>query len=87
MAKATKVKPCKDCEERRFNNKGMTATANANRDEIARIRRGMLLGEFTHDEARAMAKPIIEAMNKRAMELAKENGMRFRPLTFINLMR
>lgn len=67
--------------------KVLSDQANKNRDDIARIRLGLLTSEFTIEEAKAMAKPIIDAMNERAKEIAEEHGMRFKPLSFTNLMR
>lgn len=47
----------------------------------------MLRGELTHDQAKAEAMPTIDAMNETAKVLAKEYKMRYKPLTFSNLMR
>lgn len=66
---------------------GMTEQANTNRNALASIRSRMLRGELTHDQAKAEANPIIQAMNVRAKELAKEHGAKFYPIKFINIMR
>lgn len=69
------------------NTDGMSEQAHRNRTTIESIRGRMLRGEITHTEAKAEAKPIIDAMNARAKELAKEYGVRFKPMTFEALMR
>ena len=65
----------------------MTEQAHRNRDTITDIRGRMLRGVITYEEAQAEAKPVIDAMNKRSAEIAKENDDKFRPLSFKSLMR
>lgn len=58
-----------------------------NRNAIQSIRGAMLRGEITLAEARVKAQPIIDEINKRAKEIAKEHGMPFKPIKFTSLMR
>lgn len=66
---------------------GMSERGHSNRRMLSDIRRRMLAGTITYAEARAEAKPIIDEMNARAKELAKEYGVRFKPFSFAALMR
>lgn len=65
----------------------MKPEANENRDAVDRIRAAMNRGAFTYEEAEAEAAPYIKRMNKRGAEIAKEHGMKFKPLSFKYLMR
>lgn len=66
---------------------GMTPQAHANRAKIAEIRTKLHLGAITYEEARTLARPVIQGMNRRGAEIAKEYGVRFKPITFAALMR
>lgn len=65
----------------------LTKTALANREAIEDIRHRMNVGALTYEEAQAEAKPVIDAMNKRMAEIAKENKFKHKPLSFKYLMR
>lgn len=58
-----------------------------NRDAIKAIASDLNRGLITYAEAQAKAKPFIDRMNKRGEELAKEYGMKHKPITFKYLMR
>lgn len=64
-----------------------------NRQAIADIKRRYLTGEINREEAKTLAKPIIERINRatitKTKELNKKYGMDRRPalLDFINAMR
>jgi hypothetical protein len=57
------------------------------RAKIFNIRGRLLTGALTYDEAKAEVSPIIEAMNKRARDIARKHGKRFIGFTFSGLMR
>lgn len=64
-----------------------------NRQAIAEIKRRYLTGEINREEAKNLAKPIIERINQatiiKTKELNKKYGMNRKPalLDFINAMR
>lgn len=68
-------------------NDGMTQEAMENRDAIKSIASDLNRGLITYIEAQAKAKPFIDRINKRGEELAKEHGMKHKPITFRYLMR
>lgn len=57
------------------------------RDEIEQIRAYLHNGHLTYEEAERLAQPAITTINKRGAELAKEHGVKFKPLTFKYLIR
>jgi len=57
------------------------------RDQLKEIRRDFLFGAITDQQARELAQPIIDKMNERAKEVAKEFGKRHKPFTYSYLMR
>jgi len=57
------------------------------REQIEHIRFKLLKGVITYDEAKTEAQPIINEMNKRGREIAKKHKQKFKPFTFIGLMR
>lgn len=61
--------------------------ANRNRNKMADIRYRLLQGLITYEEARAEAQPIIDQINARGAEIARETGMGFKALSFSYLMR
>lgn len=65
----------------------MKDQANKNRNAIEGIRNRLNTGKLTYDQAQKEAAPILAGMNKRAQELAKEHGMKFKPFSFKGLMR
>lgn len=67
--------------------KDLTEAAN-NREAIAHIRSLYLRGKINREVAEALAKPVIERINRRQQEIAKKYGRRSYPkTTFIGLMR
>lgn len=57
------------------------------RNAIQNIRFRMLHGLISYDEAKKEAQPIIDEMNKKALEISKKHGRRFSKFTFSSLMR
>lgn len=63
-------------------------TAAENQAKITAIRRRMLNGEITYDEAKAEAQPIIDAINERAKVIAKKYNQRpGKVVSFAAIMR
>lgn len=64
-----------------------------NRMNIADIKRRYVIGEITREEAKALAQPILDRINKataiKTKELNKKYGLDRKPvfLDFINAMR
>lgn len=58
-----------------------------NRVEIEHVRAMYLSGKITLDEAKIQLKPLIDEMNKKGKEIAKEYKKTFKPLTFGYLFR
>jgi hypothetical protein len=70
--------------------KGHTPLENAaaNREAIDRIKSLYLRGKINREVAEALARPVIERINKRQQEIAKKYGKKRYPrTTFIGLMR
>jgi hypothetical protein len=62
--------------------------AVANREAIDRIKSLYLRGKISREVAEALARPVIERINKRQQEIAKKYGKkRYPKTTFIGLMR
>lgn len=57
------------------------------RKHIDVIKSQMMLSHITIEEAKELAKPYLEEINKRAKEIAKEYGKKFYPITFTNVSR
>ncbi len=57
------------------------------RDKIQFIKAEFMAGGITYDEAKAKAQPVIDEMNLVAKRVAKEHGMRHKPISFINVFR
>lgn len=56
-------------------------------DELKELAYQMHHGVLTYDEAHALARPVLEKMNKRMKELAKEHGVPFKKVTFTHFTR
>ena len=54
---------------------------------IENTRHSFNRGEITHDQAKAICKPLINEMNEKAKVIAKQFGKRFTPFTFGYLFR
>lgn len=65
----------------------MTQQATNNREAIADIRRRMLSGVISYEQAQIEAKPVIDAINAKAAELAKKHKVRASKVNFAGLMR
>lgn len=67
--------------------------AAKNRTDIANIKRRYVTGEITREEAKALAQPILDRINKatavKTKELNKKYGLHRKPvfLDFVNAMR
>lgn len=62
--------------------------ATANREAIDRIKSLYLRGRISREVAEALARPVIERINKRQQEIARKYGKkRYPKTTFIGLMR
>lgn len=51
------------------------------------IRRRMLRGEISYEEAKTEATPIIDEINAKAKELAKKHKVRASKVSFAAIMR
>lgn len=56
-------------------------------EQIAQIKRLMERSEISYDEAKVLAAPVIEEINKKARVIAKKYNKRFTPFSFATLMR
>lgn len=56
-------------------------------DELKEIAYQMHHGILSHKEAHALAAPIIEKMNERSKQLAKEYGVAYKAITFTHFTR
>ena len=67
--------------------------AAKNRTDIADIKRRYIFGEITREEAKILAQPIIDRVNRmtaiKTKKLNKKYGLRRKPvfLDFVNAMR
>ncbi len=69
-------------------NKPNLEQAVKNRVDIADIKRKYLSGQISREEAKKLAKPILDKVNARSAEVAKKHGRRqYYKLDFINAMR
>jgi len=67
---------------------GDLSIAVANRQALANIKRRYDTGEISQAEAKRLAQPIIERVNRRAAEVAKRYGKsRYIVLDFVSSMR
>lgn len=67
--------------------KDLSEAAN-NRECIERIKSLYLRGKISREVAEALARPVIERVNKRQLEIARKHGKRSYPKTsFAALMR
>lgn len=61
--------------------------AARNRADIAEIQRRYLTGEITREEAKELAKPVLDRINTAAAQIAQKHGKKPFKLDFINAMR
>lgn len=57
------------------------------RNCIEKIKLELLTGKITYDEAKIKLQPIIIEMNKKGKEIAKKFNQKFKPFTFVQLIR
>lgn len=57
------------------------------KDIIDGIRRDLMSGVLTYDEAREKAQPVIDEMNRLARKIAAKYGKKHQDFTFSKLMR
>ena len=57
------------------------------RNKIEFIRLNLVNGIISYDEAKELAQPVIDEMNKKGMEIAKKHNQKFKAFTFSALMR
>lgn len=66
----------------------MKEQALQNRERLYEIRRKMLSGEISYEQAKEQASPVIKAINEKAAEIAKKYGKRSVPrVSFAAIMR
>jgi len=58
-----------------------------NQQDIAAIRKKLLSGKLTYNDAADQAAPIIKRINEQARAIAKRHGMRPKLISFTELMR
>lgn len=58
-----------------------------NREEIQTIKMELACGFITYDEAKKKAKPVLDRINAKGMEIAKKYGRKHYPITFVEVMR
>lgn len=66
---------------------GISDEAISNRMAIARIKRKYYSNEITREEAKELAKPILERVNRRAAVIAKRHAKIHHKITFSSVMR
>lgn len=57
------------------------------RAEVAQLKSQYAAGELTYDEMYERAALLISKANKRAEEIAKEHGMKHKPISVLALLR
>jgi len=57
------------------------------REKVQLIRSEYLKGAITLDQAKAAVKPLLDQMNERGAQVAKEHGKKFHKLTFGYIFR
>lgn len=57
------------------------------REQIAQIKMQLDRREISYDDAKVLASPVIEEINKKARAIAKKYNKRFFPFSFATLMR
>lgn len=65
----------------------MTEQAITNQTAIADIRRRMISGQITYEQAKTEAAPVLDAINAKATEIAKKYNKRAGKLSFAAMMR
>lgn len=65
----------------------MKKQAQNNRRVINHIKNALDLGWISYDEAKEMAQPVIDRINQRSEEIAKDYGVKPKYVNFTMLMR
>lgn len=65
----------------------MTPQARQNRAQIGYIRCRLITGLISYDEAKRQAKPILDQMNAAGARIARNHGVKYKPLTFTSIFR
>lgn len=47
----------------------------------------LLSGQVTYEQSIELAKPVLDKMNKKGMEIAKKHNRKYRKLTYISVLR
>ncbi len=71
----------------KYNSSHSMSSADENRIKIQDIRRRMLNGELTYEQAKEEAQPIIKQINFTAKQLARKYNLRPRNVGFSEMMR
>lgn len=58
-----------------------------NRRKINQIKNALDMGLITYEEAKEMAKPTVDSINEKAVEIAKKYGVKPQLVSFSMLMR
>jgi len=61
--------------------------AVTNRIMLEKIRLDLAKGEISYEQAKILAKPVIDGINEDIAKIAKKNGKRPYKLSFAGLMR
>lgn len=65
----------------------MQETAIDNREKIATIRRKMVNGDISYEQAKLDAEPVIKSINEKSAEIAKKYGKKPSKVSFAAIMR
>jgi len=65
----------------------LTPQARRNRAQIGYIRCRLLTGLVSYEDAKNEARPIIDRINADGARIAREHGVKHKPITFTSLMR
>jgi hypothetical protein len=60
---------------------------NENTNELYNIKMWLGSGAISYETAKEMAQPHLDALNKKAKEIAKKYGIKPRLITFTGFMR
>lgn len=57
------------------------------RTHMKRIKRKLVYGELSYDEAKEISKPIVDAINYKLMDLCFELGRKIKTLSFYEIIK
>lgn len=80
---------CPNCGKKSHNwdESPSTSSGEKIRYQIHQIKSALDKGLITYEEAKEQAQPIIDIMNTEGKSIAKAHGMKYKPVSFISLMR